>query len=321
MSEMESAEKPVVVLSGGTGGAKLARGMLEVVGPENLVVIANTGDDVEIYGGHVSPDPDLVSFWLADRINDRGWGLEGDTFCVMDGLRSLGEDIWFNLGDTDLALALLRAQALAAGERLSDFHLRLSAQLGAPAQVLVMSDRPVRTRVHAGGRVWSLQEYLIRARDGETGWPEVDDVQFHGATGAGTTPEVLAAIAQARAIIIGPSNPIISIGPMLAVPEIVAALAATSAPKVAVSPFVAGEILKGPTARFMAARGVEASSAGIAEIYAGLVDGLVLDAALAEPVSLVTDLLMDGAAGRARLARETLEFAGTLQGRSPHRLA
>jgi LPPG:FO 2-phospho-L-lactate transferase len=312
MESMDIRNGPVVMLSGGTGGAKLARGMLDVVGPDNLVVIANTGDDVEIYGGYVSPDPDLVSFWLADRINDRGWGLEGDTFHVMDGLRELGEDIWFNLGDTDLALALLRARALTAGERLSDFHLRMSAKLGCRARVLAMSDRPVRTRVHAGGRVWPLQEFLIRAADPHTGWPEVEDVEFRGARVAGTTPEVLAAISAARAIIIGPSNPVISIGPMLAVPEIAAALAAATAPKVAVSPFVGGEILKGPTARFMTGRGVEASSAGIAEIYAAVVDGLMVDTALEKPVCRVTDLLMEGVAGRARLARETLEFAGAI---------
>ncbi len=307
-----TTDGPVVVLAGGTGGAKLARGMLEVVGAEQLVVIANTGDDIEIHGGYVSPDPDLVAFWLADRINDRGWGLEGDTFATMDGLRELGEEVWFNLGDRDLALALLRARALAAGERLTDFHQTMSARLGTRGRVLVMSDRPVRTRVHAAGRVWSLQEYLIRGRSPENTWPAVDDVEFHGARAAGTTPEVLEAIAEARAIIIGPSNPIISIGPMLAVPELRAALETSSAPKVAVSPFVAGEILKGPTGPFMAWRGVERSSAGIAEIYAGLVDGLVIDAPLAGQVALVTDLLMDGQSGRARLASETLAFAGAL---------
>lgn len=306
---MNKTSGPVVVLAGGTGGAKLARGMLDVVGPKDLVVVANTGDDIEIHGGYVSPDPDLVSFWLADRINDRGWGLEGDSFQVMEGLRELGEDVWFNLGDADLALALLRHRALADGERLTDFHLRMGARLGARGRVLVMSDRPVRTRVHAAGRVWSLQEFLIRARDPESGWPPIADVQFHGVRAAGATPEVLAAIAGARAIIIGPSNPVISIGPILAVPEIAAALEATAAPKVAVSPFVDGEILKGPTATFMAWRGLEASSAGIAEIYGGLIDALVVDAALDDQVTLVTDLLMDGVAGRARLARETLRFA------------
>jgi LPPG:FO 2-phospho-L-lactate transferase len=306
---------PVVVLAGGTGGAKLARGMLDVVGAEDLVVIANTADDIEIHGGYVSPDPDLVTFWLADRINDRGWGIEGDTFNVMEALRELGEQVWFNLGDRDLALALQRAAALRRGERLTEFQLRAGASFGVHARVLVMTDEPVRTRVQAAGRMWSLQEYLIQARTPENTWPEVEDVQFHGARSATATPEVLEAITSARAIIIGPSNPIISIGPILATGGLAAALSAARAPKLAVSPFVGGEILKGPTAAFMRWRGVPASSEGVAELYAELIDGLVLDAPLPGVVTLVTDLLMDGAAGRARLAAESLDFAGALRDR------
>ena len=303
---------PVVVLAGGTGGAKLARGMLDVVGPERLVVIANTGDDIEIHGGYVSPDPDLIAFWLADRIDARGWGLAGDTFAVMDGLRALGEEVWFNLGDADLALALLRARALRDGERLSDFHLRMSARLGARGRVLVMSDAPVRTRIQAEGRMWSLQEFLIQGRREDGRWPEIEDVHFHGAPAATPTPEVLAAIAEAAAIVIGPSNPVISIGPILALPGLADALRASPAPTVAVSPFVEGEVLKGPTAQFMAWRGLSADSAGVAALYHDLVDGLVLDAALPDTLALITDLLMGGPESRARLARETLAFAAGL---------
>jgi len=146
-----AASGPVVVLAGGTGGAKLARGMLDVVGPDSLVVIANTGDDIEIYGAYVSPDPDLVTFWLADRIDERGWGLAGDTFAVMDELRELGVEVWFNLGDRDLAVGIERARALDEGERLTDAHAAIVAALGVGAKVLPMSDRPVRTRVLAGG--------------------------------------------------------------------------------------------------------------------------------------------------------------------------
>src|ERR687887_1780484 len=134
----------VVVLAGGTGGAKLARGMLDVVG-DDLVVVANTGDDIEIYGAHVSPDPDLVTFWLADRIDERGWGLRGDTFHVMDGLRELGDDVWFNLGDRDLALCLRRARRLAEGARLTEAIDEARRALGVPARVLPMADEPVRT--------------------------------------------------------------------------------------------------------------------------------------------------------------------------------
>ena len=199
-----SERGPVVILAGGTGGAKLARGMLDVLAPDELTVIANTGDDIEIYGAYVSPDPDLVTFWLADRIDPRGWGLESDTFNVMDGLRELGEDIWFNLGDRDLAIGVQRSQALDRGERLTAAQERVSRGFGVAARVLPMSDQPVRTRVLSGGRWWSLQEYLIRRAGGE-----VDDVEWRGAGAARATPEALAAIAAARAIVIGPSNPVI----------------------------------------------------------------------------------------------------------------
>jgi LPPG:FO 2-phospho-L-lactate transferase len=289
--------------------------MLDVVGPERLTVIANTGDDIEIYGGYVSPDPDLVSFWLADLIDERGWGIDGDTFKTMDGLRELGQEVWFNLGDRDLALALLRAEALTAGERLTEIHARISRAYGVAASVLPMSDRPVRTRINAAGRVWSLQEYMIGARTPENTWPAVDDVTFSGARIAGTTPEVLTAIAEAAAIIIGPSNPVISIGPILAIPELTAALAAAVAPTVAVGPFVGGQILKGPTEQFMVWRGVEQSNTGVAALYRNLVDGMVTDAKIPGVVTLMTDLFMDGSTGRTRLARETLEFAGSLGAR------
>jgi len=294
-----------VVLAGGTGGAKLARGMLDVIGSERLTVVANTGDDIEIYGAHVSPDPDLVTFWLADQIDERGWGLDGDTFNVMSALRELGEDVWFNLGDRDLAIGIQRAQALSAGGRLTDAQRALCAQLGVSATVLPMSDRPVRTRVLSGGVWWTLQEFLIRAD--ERG--EIDDVRFRGAREAGTTREVLDAIAQASTIVIGPSNPVISIGPMLAIEPLRVALASSPAAVVAVSPLVGGKVLKGPTAAFMRASGVTVSAAGLVELYAGVIDGVVADEPVDGLPNLETDLLMDGAAGRQRLAAETLGFA------------
>jgi LPPG:FO 2-phospho-L-lactate transferase len=299
----------VLVLAGGTGGAKLARGMLDVVGPDRLTVVANTGDDIEIYGAHVSPDPDLVTFWLADMIDARGWGIDGDSFAVMEGLRGLGDEIWFNLGDRDLAIGILRARMLSAGLRQTEAHLRICRALGVQADVLPMSDRPVRTRILSGGSWSPLQEFMIASQP----HGEVDDVQFHGAHGAGTTPEALQAISDASAIIIGPSNPVISIGPMLAIEPLRQALIASAAPVVAVSPLVGGAVLKGPTAAFMRHRGVPVSADGIAELYDELIDGLVTD----EPVSralpvLRTNPLMDGADGRRRLASETLEFALTL---------
>jgi LPPG:FO 2-phospho-L-lactate transferase len=299
----------VVVLAGGTGGAKLARGMADVVGAEALTVIANTGDDIEIHRSYVSPDPDLVTFWLADRIDGRGWGLRDDTFEVMEGLRALGEEVWFNLGDRDLAIGLHRARALERGQRLTEFQAELGRRLGARGRVLPMSDFPVRTRVMAEDRWWTLQEYLIRARRPDDTWPSVQDVQFPGAASARATAEARDAVAQADAVIIGPSNPVISIGPMLALRDLAEAIRQTSAPAVAVSPLVDGEVVKGPTARFLDWRGVESSAEGIASLYEGLIDGLVADQRVEGLPVLETDVLMEGPAGRKRVAAETLEFA------------
>jgi LPPG:FO 2-phospho-L-lactate transferase len=300
---------PVVLLSGGTGGAKLARGLLDEVG-EDLVVVANTADDIEIYGAHVSPDPDLVTFWLADRIDERGWGLEGDTFAVMDGLREIGEEVWFNLGDRDLAIGVQRARRMAGGERLTTCLLDLGKAFGVPARVLPMSDAPVRTRVRGGGRWWPLQEWLIRG--GEAAGP-VEEVYFEGSDAAFVTQEVFQAIGSARAIVIGPSNPVISVSPILALPGMRRALQAAAAQVVAVSPIVGGEVLKGPTAAFMAAWGLSVDTAGVAKAYEGLLDGLVADATadVGIPV-LEADTLMDTAEARRRVAAEVLGFAATL---------
>jgi LPPG:FO 2-phospho-L-lactate transferase len=297
----------VVVLAGGTGGAKLARGMLDVAGSE-LVVVANTGDDVEIYGAHVSPDPDLVTYWLADRIDERGWGLRGDTFAVMEGLRELGVDAWFNLGDRDLAVCLHRRRRLDEGARLTEAHAELTRALGVSARVLPMSDAPVRTRVLAHGAWRGVQEFLIRDRAAGP----VEGVEFAGVETAGPTSEVLEAIAAARAIVIGPSNPVISIGPILAVPGLGQALRDAPGPIVAVSPVVRGEILKGPTAAFMAWAGQPCSADGVAAAYDGVIDALVSDERTDRVPVLQTDVLMADVAGRRRVADETLAFAEAL---------
>jgi LPPG:FO 2-phospho-L-lactate transferase len=299
---------PVVLLAGGTGGAKLARGMLDIVGPGDLVVVANTGDDIEIYGAYVSPDPDLVTFWLADRIDERGWGLAGDSFRVMDGLRELGVDVWFNLGDRDLAIGIERARALRGGTRLTDAHAALAAALGVEARVLPMSDVPVRTRVLAQGRWWSFQEFMIAGK----GRGPIEAVDFRGARTARPTPEVLAAIGAARAVVIGPSNPIASIGPILAIESIRAAVRSTGAPVVAVSPLVRGAVLKGPTAAFLELERRPLTSAGVAACYEGLLDGLVADQRTELLPVLETDVLMDAPSARARLAEEALRFAQAL---------
>ena len=309
---------PVVVLAGGTGGAKLARGMQDEVGAD-LVVVANTGDDVEMYGGHVSPDPDLVTFWLADRIDARGWGLRDDTFHVMDGLRELGVDVWFNLGDRDLALCLRRARRLAEGASLTEAIDEARRAYGVAARVLPMSNDPVRTHVRADGRWWPFQDFMIRrgaAAGGpsapaaeETATDGIQDVELRGAEKARAAPAVLDAIERARALVIGPSNPVISIGPILAVPGVREALLATRAPVVAVSPLVRGNVLKGPTAAFMAFAGHPLASDGIVAAYDGLLDGLVADERACGLPTLETDVEMGDAGARRRLARETLAFA------------
>lgn len=294
-----------MVLAGGTGGAKLARGMLDVVGPDDLVVIANTADDVEIYGAYVSPDPDLITFWLLDRIDERGWGLAGDTFHTMDGLRELGVDVWFNLGDRDLAIGIERSRMLAGGARLTEAHQAIGRSLGLRAQVLPMTDRPVRTLVTAGGETRGLQDFMIRAG----GRGPVEDVEFRGIRNAELTPEVADALARARAVVIGPSNPVISIGPILALPGLRAALTRSAAPVVAVSPLVNGAVLKGPTEPFLDWLDEPLSSDGVADIYAGIIDGLVADERAELIPTLETDVLLSGPDERARVAREALRFA------------
>jgi LPPG:FO 2-phospho-L-lactate transferase len=295
----------VVLLAGGTGGAKLARGLLDAVG-EELTVIANTGDDIAIHGAHVSPDPDLVTFWLADRIDERGWGIAGDTFNVMDGLRELGEDVWFNLGDRDLAFCLRRARRLAEGARLTEAIDEQRRALNIPARVLPMCDEPVRTEVRNPAGWHGFQEFMIRERAAGP----VLDVRLDGIEHARLTPEIEAALADARAVIIGPSNPVISISPILAVPGFRDALG--DAPVVAVSPLVGGQVLKGPTDAFLAWAGHPLTADGIAAHYEGLIDGLVADERAGSVPTLVTDVEMSDAAARRRVAEEVLGFAGAL---------
>ncbi|HST33374.1 MAG TPA: 2-phospho-L-lactate transferase [Solirubrobacteraceae bacterium] len=299
----------VVVLAGGTGGAKLARGMLDVVGPQRLSVIANTGDDVEIYGAYVSPDPDLVSFWLADLIDERGWGLQGDTFFVMDALRAIGSDVWFNLGDRDLAWCIERLRMKSEGLSPTAAHERLAASIGLQARVLPMSEDPVRTWVRTPAGWRSFQEFMIRDRAAGP----VEGLEFRGAEQARASEQALQAIAQAGAIVIGPSNPLASIAPILAVPGMREALADAAAPVVAVSPIVGGEVLKGPTEAFMAFAALDCSAHGVADFYGDLLDGIVADEDAGSHVpALRTSTRMDDAPSRAAVARETLAFAQAL---------
>ncbi|HWO83864.1 MAG TPA: 2-phospho-L-lactate transferase [Solirubrobacterales bacterium] len=303
----------VALLAGGTGGAKLAAGMQEEIGSD-LAVIANTGDDIEALGVHVSPDPDLVTYWLSGEIDaERGWGICDDSFTAFERLKQLGAPSWFGLSDRDLAACLYRREFLDAGGRPTDAQAQIARGLGVEARVLPMADTPVRTRVITSAGPRALQEYLIL--DG--GQPPVEGVQLEGIEAAEPTLEVLATIAEAEAIVLGPSNPVISIGPILAVPGMREAIAASPAPVVAVSPYVAGEVVKGPTDRFMEGIGRPTTAAGVASLYAGLIDAMVVDEGDPDPPpaevpTLAAETLMEGVAGRVRLARIVLDYAATL---------
>ena len=293
----------VVLLSGGTGGAKLARGLADVC--DNLTVVANTADDVDIYGVHVSPDPDLVTYWLADEIDERGWGLRGDTWQVMDALAAAGRPHWFRLGDRDLAMCLIRTELLRRGASLTEAHAAVVEALGVPARVRPMSDQPVTTWVTSAGRALPFQEFMVAERaEGP-----IDSIELRGIEHARPSDAVLQAIAEAEAIVIGPSNPVISIGPILALPGMREALRGGPAPVVAVSPFVGGRAVKGPTDAFCEQAGIERSAAGIARAYADVIDGIVADEPAGGPLELVTDTVMDTPEARARLAREVLDLA------------
>lgn len=303
----------VALLAGGTGGAKLAAGMQEELGSD-LSVIANTGDDIEALGVHVSPDPDLVTYWLSGEIDEeRGWGIKDDAFVVFNRLKQLGAPSWFGLSDRDLAACLYRRQFLDDGGRHTDAQAQIARGLGVEAAVLPMAEAPVRTRILTPAGSRSLQEYLIL--DG--GQPQVLGVQLDGIEAAEPTPEVLRALEDAEAIVVGPSNPVISIGPILAVPGMREAISASPAPVLAVSPYVAGQVVKGPTDRFMEGLGRPSTAAGVASLYAGLIEAMVVDESDPDPPpaeisTLAASTLMEGAAGRARVARTVLDYAATL---------
>jgi LPPG:FO 2-phospho-L-lactate transferase len=307
----------VVLLAGGVGGAKLAHGVQACIGSE-LAVVVNTGDDVERHGLLISPDHDTVLYTLAgldDR--DQGWGIRGETYVAVEQLAVYGEDTWFRLGDRDLAAHIVRTGRLRSGARTTEVALGLQQSLGIAARILPMTDEPVRTEVLTDDGWLEFQEYFVHRRQA----PEVLDVRLSGVDSASPSPEVLAALADARAVVIAPSNPIVSVGPILAVPGMRPALEALRArrvPIVAVSGIVGGRALKGPADRMLVSLGHESSALGVARIYAGLLDGFVVDrvdAALAPEIdalgmrTLVTDTVMVDDASRARLAGETLDFA------------
>lgn len=302
--------RSVVILSGGTGGAMLAAGFCDILPAGSLTVVANTGDDIEVGALYISPDPDLVTYRLAGVIDEaRGWGIAGETFAVQDALEGIGFPLaWFRLGDRDLAVQIRRAEALDRGLTPSAAQAEIARSLGVDADILPMSDDPVRTWIEVDGKSLSFQEYMI----GGKARPAPDGVDFRGAASARPTPSVLGAIASADAVVIGPSNPVASIGPILAVSGMSRALADSPASVVAVSPLVGGRALKGPTEVFLRAAGKSVDHAGVADIYGDLLDGMVVDESGRRPADipcLTTNTVMDGPARRQQLATDTLAFA------------
>jgi LPPG:FO 2-phospho-L-lactate transferase len=264
----------ITALAGGTGAAKLLRGLGRVIDPRDLTVIVNTGDDAEIWGLHVSPDLDTVCYTLGGVIDEqKGWGLTDETFHALDQIARFGEPVWFNLGDRDLATHLHRTRLLREGRTLTQITRAIAQALGVPATVLPMSDQPVRTRILGPDGWLAFQEYFVR----EKAQVEVRAVNYAGAPVARPAPGVVDALRRADAVLVCPSNPITSIGPILAVPGLVEALQATEATVAAVSPIVGGDAVSGPAGRLMAAAGLPVSATGVARAYGGWLDLLVFD--------------------------------------------
>lgn len=269
-----SLRERVVLLVGGVGGAKLAVGLANVLPPESLAIIVNTADDFEHLGLHVSPDVDTVMYTLAGIANpETGWGLAGDTFQALDMLGRYGGPDWFRLGDRDLASNLLRTARLREGQRLTAITHALCAALGVSHRILPMTDDPVRTWVETDRGRLAFQEYFVRER-----WqPAVSQIEFEGAAQARPTPEVVEALEQAALIVFGPSNPFLSLDPILAVPGIRQRIAGSNAPVVAVSPIIGGKAVKGPADKLMAELGYDVSASGIVNYYEDLLSGIILD--------------------------------------------
>ena len=306
----------VVCLAGGVGGAKLADGLQGALGPGELTVVVNTGDDLERHSLVICPDQDTVMYTLAGIAGTEGWGLAGETWHVIGALARLGEGTWFRLGDKDIATHLYRTQRLRNGERPTAVATALGRAFGVPSRILPMTDDPVRTRVRTDDGWLDFQDYFVRLHQA----PEVRDIEFEGAARAAITPEVAEAFLEAQAIVVAPSNPIVSIGPILAVPgmrEEIAAARRRGVRAIGVSGIVGGKALRGPADRMMASLGEEPTALGVARRYAaaGLLDTFVidrLDEALAGEIRalglevVVTDTVMTDVAARVRLAREVL---------------
>lgn len=304
----------ITALAGGVGAARLLRGMVEVVPPEELTAVVNTGDDIGLHGLHISPDIDTVCYTLAGLNDDeRGWGLAGETWVVMTALEQLGGAAWFRLGDRDLATHLYRTQRLSEGASLSDVTIELAASLGLRIRVLPMTDDPVRTRITLAvdGRRVGFQEYFVAMAHSVA----VSGVHFEGAEDARPAPGVLEAIERSEVVVICPSNPVLSIAPVLAVPGIEQALRARRDSVVAVSPIVGGTALRGPADRLLTELGEESSVTGVARRYRDVAGTLVIDDVDTKAVASIEALgvrcvvapsVMHGVEEAAALAKATL---------------
>jgi len=306
----------IVVLAGGTGAARFLQGLVRVVPPEQVTIVSNVGDDCEMYGLHVSPDIDMVIYHLAAVADEeRTFGIRGDTFAVVDALARFGYETWFRLGDRDLATCLHRTNLLRGGAGLAEATASIARAFGLACTVLPATESPLRTRIRTDEGLLEFQEYFVRRR----AEVPVRELVYQGAEAARPAPGVLEAIQRARAIIVSPSNPLLSIGPILAVPGIREALSSTAARVGAVSPIVGGATLKGPADRIMRDLGMEVSPVGVARLYADFLDVMVLDrqdsllASRVEALGLdavVTDTIMSSMDKKETLARVVLASLG-----------
>jgi LPPG:FO 2-phospho-L-lactate transferase len=309
----------ILALAGGVGGAKLAEGLAAVLPPGELTVAVNVGDDFEHLGVHISPDIDTVTYTLSGLNNqEQGWGLAGETWQFMESLEQLGGETWFRLGDRDMATHIERTRRLKAGETLSDITLDFARRLGIKQPIVPVSDNPVRTMVTTDQGVLAFQDYFVRLRCA----PRVERLEFAGAAKATLSSAFAAALSapDLQAIVVCPSNPFLSIQPILSIAGVREALERRRVPMIAVSPIIGGQAVKGPAAKIMEELGMMVSSAGIAGFYGTLLDGLMIDTVdahlkneIAGPAIDVTDTMMRDADDRRRLAREALAFAERLR--------
>lgn len=315
----------ILALAGGVGGAKMADGLAAALPPGDLTVIVNTADDMDYLGLHISPDVDTVLYTLGGLANPvTGWGIAGDTTATLEQLRTYGHDMWFWLGDRDIATHLSRTSRLASGTTLTDITRDMARALGIASTILPMSDDPVRTIVATPDGELAFQEYFVHRRQE----PEVTGVSFQGIEAARMTERVREAIPTADLIMLCPSNPIVSIGPILAIPGLRETLLAAAAPIVAISPIIGGKALKGPADRMLTSLGQESSAVGVARLYRGLIDAFVIDeqdAGLAAGIEAETGIgtialqtIMGDRDDRRRLAIEVLALRDRIS-RDPER--